>query len=75
MPHRSKIPSYRLHKQSGHAIGTLPDGFGGRKDLLLGNTALQKAGPNMPVSWASGKPEVDAYPMEARPHSTSPSTN
>jgi hypothetical protein len=36
MPHRSKIPSYRLHKQSGQAIVSLPDGIGGRKDLLLG---------------------------------------
>jgi integrase len=29
-------PSYRLHKQSGQAIVTLADGFGGRKDFLLG---------------------------------------
>ncbi|HZZ80894.1 MAG TPA: tyrosine-type recombinase/integrase [Gemmataceae bacterium] len=31
-----RIPSYRLHKQSGQAIVTLPDGFGGRRDVLLG---------------------------------------
>jgi uncharacterized protein (TIGR03000 family) len=29
-------PSYRLHQQSGQAIVTLADGFGGRKDFLLG---------------------------------------
>jgi hypothetical protein len=31
-----KPSSYRLHKQSGDAIVTLPDGFGGRRDFLLG---------------------------------------
>jgi integrase len=31
-----KDPSYRLHKQSGQAIVTLPDAFGGRRDVLLG---------------------------------------
>jgi integrase len=36
MPRRSRIPSYRLHKQSGQAIVTLPDGFGGRRDYTLG---------------------------------------
>jgi hypothetical protein len=30
------IPSYRRHKQSGQAIVTLPDGTGGRRDVLLG---------------------------------------
>lgn len=30
------MPSYRLHKQSGQAIVTLPDGSGGRRDFLLG---------------------------------------
>jgi hypothetical protein len=33
---RSSLPSYRRHKQSGQAIVTLPDGFGGRRDVLLG---------------------------------------
>jgi integrase len=32
----SQPPSYRLHKQSGQAIVTLPDGLGGRRDILLG---------------------------------------
>jgi hypothetical protein len=36
MSHRSTIPSYRHHKQSGQAIVTLPDGLGGRHDVLLG---------------------------------------
>jgi integrase len=31
-----RVPSYRLHKQSGQAIVTLPDGAGGRRDVLLG---------------------------------------
>jgi integrase len=32
----SKVPSYRLHKQSGQAIVTLSDGLGSRRDVLLG---------------------------------------
>jgi integrase len=36
MSHRVRIPSYRLHKQSGQAVVTLPDGLGGRRDVLLG---------------------------------------
>jgi hypothetical protein len=36
MSRRPHIPSYRLHKQSGQAVVTLPDGFGGRRDVLLG---------------------------------------
>lgn len=41
-PHKNKqrakrqIPAYRLHKQSGQAVVTLPDGFGRRRDVLLG---------------------------------------
>jgi integrase len=31
-----RVPSYRLHKQSGQAVVTLPDGLGGRRDVLLG---------------------------------------
>lgn len=33
---RSLVPSYRLHKQSGQAVVTLPDGLGSRRDVLLG---------------------------------------
>src|SRR5262249_29723527 len=35
MPRRKQDPSYRLHKQSGQAIVTLPDGMGGRRDVQL----------------------------------------
>jgi integrase len=33
---RNSVPSYRLHRQSGQAVVTLPDGLGGRRDVLLG---------------------------------------
>jgi integrase len=33
---KTRVPSYRLHKQSGQAIVTLTDGYGGRRDVLLG---------------------------------------
>jgi integrase len=36
MPRRNSIPSYRLHKQSGQAVVTLPDRLGNRRDVLLG---------------------------------------
>jgi hypothetical protein len=36
MPRRKTIPTYRLHRQSGQAVVTLPDGLGGRRDVLLG---------------------------------------
>lgn len=36
MPRRNHVPAYRLHKQSGQAVVTLPDGLGGRHDILLG---------------------------------------
>jgi integrase len=36
MSRRFRIPSYRLHKQSGQAIVTMSDGLGGRRDVLLG---------------------------------------
>jgi integrase len=36
MSRRARVPSYRLHKQSGQAVVTLPDGLGGRRDVLLG---------------------------------------
>jgi integrase len=37
-PHvpRTTYPTYRRHKQSGHAIVTLRDKLGGRRDILLG---------------------------------------
>ena len=33
---KDRVPSYRRHRQSGQAIVTLPDGLGGRRDVLLG---------------------------------------
>jgi integrase len=33
---KPRVPCYRLHKQSGQAVVTLPDGLGGRRDVLLG---------------------------------------
>jgi integrase len=36
MPRRHSVPAYRLHKQSGQAVVTLPDGLGRRRDVLLG---------------------------------------
>jgi integrase len=36
MPRRNHLPTYRLHKQSGQAVVTLPDGLGNRRDVLLG---------------------------------------
>jgi site-specific recombinase XerD len=36
MSRRSHVPTYRLHKQSGQAVVTLPDGLGRRRDVLLG---------------------------------------
>jgi hypothetical protein len=32
----NRVPSYRKHKASRQAVVTLPDGLGGRKDVLLG---------------------------------------
>jgi integrase len=45
MSKRSNIPCYRKHKSSGQAIVTLTDGFGGRRDVLLGKygTAASRA--------------------------------
>jgi hypothetical protein len=36
MSRRDRVPAYRLHKQSGQAVVTLPDGLGRRRDVLLG---------------------------------------
>src|SRR6516162_9450868 len=36
MSRRNRVPAYRLHKQSGQAVVTLPDGLGRRRDVLLG---------------------------------------
>ncbi len=49
MPRRNTIPTYRLHKQSGQAVVTLPDGIGHRRDVLWAHTARQRAGKSMPA--------------------------
>lgn len=36
MPRRLSVPTYRLHKQSGQGVVTLPIGHGQRRDVLLG---------------------------------------
>jgi integrase len=43
MSRRKHVPAYRLHKQSGQAIVTLPDGLGGRRDVLLGKYGTQES--------------------------------
>src|SRR3954464_13342371 len=37
MPRRNHVPVYRLHKQRGQAVVTLPDGLGNRRDVMLGS--------------------------------------
>jgi integrase len=39
----NRVPSYRKHKQSGQAIVTLPDGLGGRRDILLGEFGTKQS--------------------------------
>jgi hypothetical protein len=56
MSRRRKDPSYRLHKQSGQAIVTLPDGMGGRRDVLLGkhdSEASKKEYKRVLAEWES----------------------
>ncbi len=36
MSRRSRIPSYRCHRQSGEGVVTLLDALGNRRDVLLG---------------------------------------
>jgi integrase len=43
MSNEARVPAYRRHKQSGQAIVTLPDGFGGRHDVLLGKYGTAKS--------------------------------
>jgi integrase len=43
MSTEARVPTYRRHKQSGQAIVTLPDGFGGRRDILLGKYGTAKS--------------------------------
>jgi integrase len=51
------LPSYRLHKKSGQAIVTLPDGLGHRHDVYLGRwgTAKSKAEYSRVIAeWSAG---------------------
>src|SRR5215471_13144300 len=43
MSRRIKVPSYRLHKQSGQAVVTLTDGLGTRRDVLLGRHGTKES--------------------------------
>ena len=40
---RTRVPSYRRHKQSGQAIVTLTDGYGRRRDVLLGKFGTKES--------------------------------
>jgi integrase len=42
-PRSKPIPSYRLHKQSGQAVVTLPDTLGRRRDVLLGKHGTEES--------------------------------
>ena len=42
MSNEARVPTYRRHKRSGQAIVTLPDGFGTRRDILLGKYGTAK---------------------------------
>jgi len=49
-------PKYRRHRQSGQAVVTLPDGYGGRKDYLLGTygSAASRQEYNRVIAWWIG---------------------
>ncbi len=43
MSKRNAIPTYRLHRQSGQGVVTLPDGLGSRRDVLLGSYGTRES--------------------------------
>ncbi len=43
MSHRSRVPQMVHHKQSGRALVSLPDGCGGRKQIMLGTWGTPEA--------------------------------
>jgi hypothetical protein len=56
MCRRNHVPTYRLHKQSGQAVVTLPDGLGNRRDVLLGrygSTESRKEYTRVLAEWES----------------------
>jgi integrase len=62
---RSKPPSYRLHKPSGKAVVTLPDGQGGRKDVYLGPYASPQSRQEyarIVIAWESQQQPL--FPLE-----------
>jgi hypothetical protein len=38
-----RVPTYRLHKQSDQAVVTLADGYGGRREVLLGKYGTKES--------------------------------
>jgi hypothetical protein len=65
MSRRPHVPSYRLHKQSGQAIVTLPDGHGGRHDVLLGKYDTEESRAEyarVVAEWAAGARRVTPRP-------------
>src|SRR5262249_15864782 len=57
-----RTPAYRLHKQSGQAVVTLPDGLGGGRDVLLDRHGTRRARRSTPASWPNGKPTAGGRP-------------
>ncbi len=65
---RFRVPSYRLHKQSGQAIVTLPDGMGGRRDVLLGKYDSRESKAEyarVVAEWTVGGMRLPANPATA----------
>jgi hypothetical protein len=56
-----RVPTYRQHTQSGQAIVTLPDGLGGRKDVLLGKYGTKESR----TAYARVIAEWEDEPLEA----------
>ena len=67
MPHES-VPRLRLHRPSGRAVVTLPDGLGGRRDIYLGRygSAASKAAYEREIAqWqGSGRKLPAAVPTD-----------
>jgi integrase len=67
MPRRNHIPAYRLHKQSGQAIVTLPDGLGGRRDFTLGEYGSQESRAEYARLLAEWEANCRRLPQSASP--------